>query len=241
MHTRLPGTSSPWLRSCALRAGNNWTGFESAHFEWNCRCGEAALYLAVTLEIETKLRVEAHEPVRARLRAAGATRLGEVIEWNEIFDRADGSLRQSGVGVRVRSAAPTDGGTPRATLTVKGPRQAGALKRREEREVEVSDGGAAGRILHLLGYVSILRYEKRRESWSLGDCRIELDEPPRIGLFVEIEGPDEPSIRRVQETIGLGHLEHLQASYVRMLSAYCEEHGIADRSLRLPDNSTRSS
>ena len=47
-------------------------------------------------ETEAKLRVDAHEPVRDRLRAGGATFIEKVIETNVIFDRPDGSLRRQG-------------------------------------------------------------------------------------------------------------------------------------------------
>jgi len=56
------------------------------------------------LETEAKFRVEWHEPVRMRLEAAGATFHGRVLETNRLFDRPDGSLRQAGCGLRIRSA-----------------------------------------------------------------------------------------------------------------------------------------
>ena len=90
-------------------------------------------------------------------------------------------------------------------------------------------------MLEELGFVPIFRYQKRRESWRLGECRVELDEPPRIGLFVEIEGPDEGAIHSVQAKLGLGGLKDVPTSYVGMLVAYCEANGIADRVLNLPE------
>jgi len=191
----------------------------------------------MAIEIEAKLRVESHGPVRSALRGAGAALIGSVLEWNQIYDRADGSLRRAGFGLRLRTMNPLGSGESLTVLTVKGPRLPGPLKSREEREVVVSDAETAAGMLQMLGYVPILRYEKRRESWSLGECRIELDEPPRIGLFVEIEGPDEPSIGRVQDSLGLGHLQHTAASYVRLLRTYCDEHGLSDATLRLSDES----
>ena len=187
----------------------------------------------VPLEIEAKFQVESHEPVREELRAAGATLVERGIETNEIFDQPDGSLRQRGFGLRIRSFH-IEGGETRTTLTVKGPRLPGPLKKREEVEAQVDDAARAGRFLEMLGFVRVLRFEKRRESWKLGPCRIELDEPPHIGLFVEIEGPDEAAIRAVQERLSLAGESHVQSSYVRMLAEYCDRHDIADRVLRLP-------
>ncbi len=188
------------------------------------------------LEIEAKFRVESHEPLRERLRALGAERLGRVLEANAIFDRRGGSLRGSGCGLRVRSTIEDGSGQRTATMTFKGPVLAGSFKSREELEVRVSDAETASHILHALGFVRILWYQKRRESWRLDRCRIELDEPPHIGLFVEVEGPGETAIRSLQEKLGLGEAPHVRGSYVRMLSEYCDKHGVTDGVLRLPDS-----
>ena len=185
------------------------------------------------LETELKLRVESHEPVRARLPALGAVFAGRVRETNEIFDRPDGSLRRQGHGLRIRSVRAEDGDPRPATLTWKGPRLPGPMKSREELEVRIGEPETAVRLLQMLGFVRVLRYEKRRESWTLGDCRVELDEPPHLGLFVEIEGPDEETIRAVRDKLGLGGASHIQTSYVRMLAEFCEKRGIVDRVLTL--------
>jgi len=185
------------------------------------------------LETELKLRVESHEPVRERLRSLGATFLGCVVESNTIFDHPDGSLRQRGCGLRIRQAVATEGGECRTTLTAKGPRLKGKMKSREEQEVRVDDGNTAARMLGILGFVPILRYKKRRESWQLDRCRIELDEPPHVGLYIEIEGPDEKTIKAARKSLGLKDAKKQQASYVRMLLTYCKEHGIESRILDL--------
>ncbi len=186
------------------------------------------------LETELKLRVESHEPVRARLPALGAAFAGRVRETNEIFDRPDGSLRRQGHGLRIRSVRAEDGDPPPATLTWKGPRLPGPMKSREELEVRIGEPETAARLLQMLGFVRVLRYEKRRESWTLGDCRVELDEPPHLGLFVEIEGPDEETIRAVRDQLGLDGAAQIQSSYVRMLAEFCEKRGMVDRVLTLP-------
>jgi len=181
------------------------------------------------LETELKLRVQSHEPARERLRALGARCLGNALEENIILDRPDGSLRGRGMGLRVRLAVPEGGGEPVATLTLKGPRLPGVMKSRPEYEVVVDDHGVVLQILHTLGFLPILKYEKRRESWLLGECRVELDEPVHIGRFIEIEGPDTDAIRAAQRDLSLEDCENQPSSYVHMLLTYCAEHGIADR------------
>jgi len=184
-------------------------------------------------ELEAKFRVESHGPVRERLRAIRAESLGAVIETNIILDSADGSLRRRGSGLRIRSALPVDGGTARVTLTYKGPLTASVFKSREEIEVSLGDAELAVGLLAALGFVSILCYEKRRESWRIGECLVELDTPAAIGRFLEIEGPSVGSIRSVRDELGLSAADHVRESYVRLLMAHCAERGLTDRTLTL--------
>lgn len=183
-------------------------------------------------EIEAKLAVESHDAVRERLRALGAFCKGAATETDSIFDRPDGSLRSAGYGLRVRSRQCDDGRVT-ALLTVKGPVRTAPFKSREEREVGVEDAEQAAGMLRLLGYESVLCYEKRRERWRLADCHIELDEVARLGRFVEIEGPSVDAIRSVQQSLGLGAIDHTPASYVGMLLAYCAAHGLDANEIRL--------
>ncbi len=187
----------------------------------------------MSVEIEVKLRVESHDPVRQRLEGVSARFLRTVLETNSIYDRSDGMLRKRGCGLRMRSVTPEGEKVSRATLTFKGPRIATALKSREELEIDVSDAELLARMLEGIGFVQVLRYEKRRESWGLDGCRVELDEPARLGLFVEIEGPDERTILSVQRKLGLEQAREVPTSYVGMLVAYCEAYDIADRTLNL--------
>lgn len=178
-------------------------------------------------EIEAKFRVESHEPLRQRLIELHATRLSSGCERDAIFDRTDGSLRGAGCGLRIRTS--TIDGAATTTLTYKGPIVDGPYKSREELNVAVDDAGTTAQLLVGLGFRRILLYEKRRESWQLDGCRVELDEPPRIGLFVEIEGPDEATIRLVQDKLGLGDQPMLRSSYPAMIGKYCADHGLPDQ------------
>ncbi len=189
----------------------------------------------MALEIELKLQVESHDAVRERLRELGGCFDGVYLETNFILDRPDGTLRRLGKGLRVRSMACEQGEPVSSTLTFKGPRQAGAVKTREEVEVEVSDADNTCSILESLGYVCVLTYQKRRERWRLAACRIELDEPPYVGNFVEIEGADEPAIRAVQHKLQLDAQLEVSPSYVHLLMDYCKAHDIVDRNLTLND------
>ena len=192
----------------------------------------------MALEIEAKLRVASHQPVRERLRSLGAQRVGEFLESNDILDASDGSLRNRGCGLRTRKNQPLGSAEAVTVVTFKGPVIPGPLKTREEHEATFSDAQAVLRVFRALGFVPILSYQKRRESWTLNDCKVELDEPPYIGLFVEIEGPSEWAVLDTQSLLGLSDHKHVQGSYVRMLSEYCSKNGIEDRVLPLPVTSS---
>ena len=185
-------------------------------------------------EIEAKLRVSSHDAVRERLRFLGATHVRTGIETNVIYDRPDGSLRKRGMGLRVRTVAADQGDAPPAMITVKGPRITDELKTREELEVQVDDPATAAAMLEMLGYRVILRYEKRRESWTLGECLVELDTPPHIGLFVEIEGPTAEAVQEARARLNLTGTPHVESSYVRMLLDLCRKKSLDPLDLPLP-------
>lgn len=185
-------------------------------------------------EIELKVRVESHEPVRERLKALGGDYVGTVIERNTMMDQPDGSLRVAGCGLRVRATTVLDGKNPGSKITFKGPSRSSTLKCREEVEARVESGDDAIAVLERLGFTLSVEYHKKRERWRLDDCVVELDEPARLGLFVEIEGPGEESIRAVQKRLGLESLKHISHSYVEMALRYCEEHGIRNCILTMP-------
>jgi adenylate cyclase class 2 len=171
------------------------------------------------VELECKISVASHDEVRERLRAEGAQYEGRVLETNRLFDREDGSLRRTDRGLRLRSVVTLDGDAPGATLAFKGPREGGGFKQREEIEVEVSDPTSTASLLGALGYAQCVAFEKRRETWRLGSCTVELDELPRLGCFVEIEGSDEPTIRSAMAALGLSEDRHVRESYVTMMAA----------------------
>ena len=186
----------------------------------------------MAIELEIKIRVESHEPIRERLRDAGAEYVSRVLETNRILDLPDGALRQAGCGLRVRSVEVLDGDGPGATLTYKGPREAGRFKRREELEVSVEDAAAMLSILRALGYGERIVLEKRRESWRMGDCRVELDEVPLHGTFVEVEGPTEAAIDAAVKRLGLAGQATEPRSYLGLLAKRADDRAAAPREFR---------
>jgi adenylate cyclase, class 2 len=176
-------------------------------------------------ELEAKMQVEDHEPLRARLRAAGAERLSACMELNTFFDSAERTLVAQDKGLRVRHTCDFVTGAERHVVTYKGPQQDGALKNREEVEFVADDGEQAAVLLERLGYAPTLSFEKRRESWRIDDCQVELDELPQLGHFVEIEGPDEEAVLAVRETLELDDRPLVKKSYIAMVDELLKSSG----------------
>ena len=183
-------------------------------------------------EIEAKMKVENFDPVRAALAKSGAKRTGSVLETNTFFDTPQKTLVSKDSGLRLRRTRDDQTGAQRFIITVKGPQQSGDLKNRPESEVVVEDGDDARSVLEALGYSPTLTFEKRRESWKLSDCKIELDELPVLGKFVEIEGPDEKSVMSVRDRLTMKDAPLIKTGYATMLAKHLNENSSASNTVR---------
>jgi len=170
----------------------------------------------MSTELEIKMRVEDFEPTRAALKNAGAEFLGRTQEVNSFFDRPENELLQSGSGLRIRMETPLEGGQRRTRITFKGPRPAADAPRREV-EFMASDHDSAVELFEATGFAKILRFEKVRESWTLGGCEVELDELPELGRFVEIEGDTIEAIQEVRKTLSLQNHPLIKEGYAEMM------------------------
>jgi adenylate cyclase class 2 len=168
-------------------------------------------------EIEAKLRVEDHAPIAERLAELEAHYVGEVRQDDDYFDDTAHSMATSDRCLRLRRESRSGDNT--LYVTYKGPRQAGAFKRRQELEFQVSDAESVRLLLAVLGYEPALVVEKTREVWELDRCQVGLDTLSTLGCFVEIEGPDEATIARVQTALGLADRTHVPESYACLVAA----------------------
>jgi adenylate cyclase class 2 len=184
------------------------------------------------IEIEAKMKVPDHAGLRSALKESGASKSGEFLETNTFFDTEDRSLLAADRGLRIRQNRNVGTGTEQFILTTKGPRLHGQLKSREETEVTVGDMKQMAAILEQLGFRVVLSFEKKRESWTLGGCHVELDEVPHLGTYVEIEGPGEEKVMKVREQLHLSDRPLVKASYIALLMTYLQEHGQTGRSVR---------
>ncbi|MEM8874747.1 MAG: class IV adenylate cyclase [Planctomycetota bacterium] len=174
------------------------------------------------VEIEAKMRAPDLDAARGKLRDAGATRLGEVMETNMFFDTEDRELTAGDNGLRLRRKK-TENGTEKFVVTFKGPRINSEIKQREELEFGVTDGPASRKLFEKLGFKMMLCFEKLRESWTFAGCTVELDTLPHIGTFVEIEGPDEQTVLDTRSKLGFDDLPLVNVAYSAMVHDHLRE------------------
>jgi adenylate cyclase class IV len=152
-------------------------------------------------EIEVKFHVSDLKDVEARLRALGARRLHP--RAHELNIRYD---RPDGSLRREHRALRLRRSEGEARLTYKGPSTVvdGAMSRKEI-EFAVGDFGSLNTL-------------------------VMLDELP-LDNFIEIEGADAASIRRVAERLGLEWKDAIAESYLKMFERMREERGLTFRDL----------
>jgi len=166
-------------------------------------------------EIEAKFAVPTLDPIRQQLLAFSArVARPRLQETNLRFDHTDGRLRQAGQVLRLRKNHDT-----RLTFKAPGPDSGHRL----ELEVAVDQADAAQRLLEALGFGVFFVYEVYRETFTLDDVEIMLDELP-FGFFVEVEGDDLGRIRSTAERLALGWETRLPLSYLALFDRLRRRH-----------------
>ena len=186
----------------------------------------------MSTEVEAKFRITDPRPLRDHLLQHGTVHRGCVLEVNRIFDTPDRRLLNADCGLRIRECISLDvhspcDETPRALLTHKGPRQATDIKIRPELETLIDDPRALTAIFEHLGLRPVVVYEKRRETFRLGSCEVTLDELPRLGWWMEIEGPDAGEVHAARARLPLGDSSPFPQPSVELaaLNGYVDDAG----------------
>ncbi|MBT2443178.1 class IV adenylate cyclase [Streptomyces sp. ISL-36] len=148
-------------------------------------------------EYEAKFLAIDVADLQAKLTALGAVQaFPRTLLTRKIFenDNLDG-----GAWLRLR-----DEGT-RSTLTLKQVTDATTIDGTTEIETEVTDLHAMADILRRLGLTEVRYQENYREEWRLGEVAFDFDTWPDLPTFVEIEGPDEASVRQAAALLELDY------------------------------------
>jgi len=151
-------------------------------------------------EVEVKFLDVPHDEARKRLERTGASRKHSMrLMRRAIIDYPDRRLQTGTAGawasVRVRDEGD------RVTCTYKHVATDGKDSMHEI-EFTVSSYENAVEFFKAIGLDVYTEQETKRETWQLGDVKVELDEWPWIPPYIEIEGPSEEAVRQVAERLG---------------------------------------
>jgi adenylate cyclase class 2 len=146
-------------------------------------------------EYEAKFLFVDVAALQEKLTALGAVRaFPRTLLTRKIFEN---DALESGAWVRLR-----DEGT-RCTLTLKQVTDSTTIDGTTEIETEVTDLQAMSEIPQRIGLREVRYQENYREEWRLAQVVFDFDTWPGLPTFVEIEGPDEASVRQAAAAVGL--------------------------------------
>lgn len=149
-------------------------------------------------EIEAKFLNANHNEIRKQLKSLGATcRQPMRLMRRKNYDFPDLRLdKKRNAWVRVRDEGD------KVTMSYK-QLDSRELDGTHEVNLTVDNFDAACSFLEQIGLESKTFQETKRESWRLEEFEIELDEWPWVRPYIEIEGPDEESLRTLADKLGL--------------------------------------
>jgi adenylate cyclase class 2 len=183
-------------------------------------------------EIEAKIKVPVLGPVADKLRELGAEFLHDVRQIDTYFTDTNKLLHKNDCGLRIRQEFTESRHS--TMVTFKGARLQSRYKSRPEYETGISDAGTMEKIFESLGYAKRLTFEKKRAVWQISDCIICLDELPRLGCFVEVEGPDEETISGMLKKLNLPDEPHVTAGYASLMENELKLEGTQQIEVFLP-------
>jgi adenylate cyclase class 2 len=159
-------------------------------------------------ETEIKFFINDIQIPEKRLKGLNAALvLSRTRELNYRYDTPDLKLTRQLQVLRLRQDRS-------AYLTFKGAADPSSeVSTRQEIEFGVSDFDTAHQFLQALGYQVTFIYEKFRTTYHLNDCEIMLDELP-YGNFLEIEGDDIASIKKIADSLYLEWDHRIRLSYL---------------------------
>lgn len=150
----------------------------------------------MSTEIEATFVEVDHDKLRGILKSLGAELVyPSFLMQRSVWDYPDLRLDKERAWVRLRKESD------KITLAFK-QRHGLTIDSMDEVEVAVDNYDAAGSFLESLGLKVKSRVASKREAWRFDGCEITLDEWPWIPPYVEIEGPNEETVKSVAEKLG---------------------------------------
>ncbi|MCB9809691.1 CYTH domain-containing protein [Candidatus Peribacteria bacterium] len=134
--------------------------------------------------------------VRHKLREAHATLVQpEFLQCSQVFF-PPASAQLSNSWIRVREEAN------HITLSLKEKQEGEHIETQKEIEITINDRTKGKAFLEKIGCICKADHQKKREIWHLRACEVVIDTWPYLEPFIEIEGPDEASVKEVARILG---------------------------------------
>lgn len=137
-------------------------------------------------EIELKFKIEDPKAIKKKLAEIGAKYEGKFQQRDLWIDTPAKRWKKQGKGLRIRQQ------NGKLFLALKDEQSYGKV--RKALEIEVDVGGNFDEFKNFwerIGFVADHFIEKEREVWQLGALEIVLDTVKDLGIFLELEGPEE--------------------------------------------------
>lgn len=165
-------------------------------------------------EIEAKFLDINLSKLRDKLQGMKAVQVhSERLMRRKTFDDLDRRLRKVGGWVRVRDEGD------KITLSYKQLNDR-TLHGTKEVTIAVDDFNLACLFLEAVGFTQKSYQETKREKWTLGRAEITIDTWPWIPSFVEIEAPDEQTLKDISSKLGFDWAHALHGSVEIAYQAY---------------------
>lgn len=177
------------MKARALRILNVWIKFI------NCSTIREVMH-----EIEVKFLDIRRRDIEGNLIRMGARKTFDGSILSENFDFPDRRISKGGSSLRLR--LKSEQGRTFAELTIKTHLSKKRAKISDETEFVV-DYSRARKALFLLGLRPVVKTQKRRTSYSLGDAHFEFDKVAGIPVFLEVEAGSLKELRASAEKVGL--------------------------------------
>lgn len=176
----------------------------------------------MNVELEAKWLDIKPDQLRQRLRSAGATLVHpERLMRRYTFDDPRGDMSRKGGWARVRDEGET------ITMSYKQLNDR-SLHGTHETTLTVDSFEHAKEFLEDLGLVVKAYQETKRERWHLGQAEITIDTWPWIPTFVELEAPDEQTLRQTAASLGL---EWSRAMHGSVETAYQKYYDVTEEEI----------
>ena len=103
-----------------------------------------------------------------------------------------------------------------------------------ETHLIIGDDANGARLLEMVGFSPIRRFEMHRRQRIWNHCTVSLDTLPYLGGFVEISGATERQVLFVRRELGLDPYTSFLMAYPKMLDPYLHKIKLTDAYIPLP-------